>query len=96
MARPPHKIGAPPTYDPETFERVLLKLFEANGRLDKADPTWNTAGKAAKALAEEYQNRYPNDPVPGDSWRKAFVRKFLDLHPELDLVEPRRRRPKIQ
>ena len=96
MAKPPDNIGAPPVYDAETFEEVLLELFKTNGRLNKADPIWNSAGKAVKALAEAYQERYPKDRVPGETWRKNFVRKFLDVHPEFDLTEPRRRRPKTQ
>lgn len=94
MAKPPDNIGAPPIYDPEIVGDVLLELFNKNGRLDKTDPSWNSAGKAAKALAEAYQEKYPNDRVPGDTWRKKFVRNFLDAHPEYDLIQPRRRRPK--
>ena len=96
MAKPPDNIGAPPTYHPEFFEDVLLKLFKNNGRLNKADPLWNSAGKAVKALAEAYQEKYPKDRVPGETWRKNFVRSFLDARPEYDLIEPRRRRPRAQ
>lgn len=94
MAKPPRNIGAPPIFHRETFNELMLKRFEENGRLNKADRGWNSAGKAAKALAEDYQAKYPMERVPKSSWLKSFMRTFLEEHPDLDLEEPRRRRPK--
>lgn len=88
------KLGAAPVYDAETFEQLALQLFDENGRLSKDDPDWNCPAKFCKALAKAYQAKYPKvGRIPKQSWLKKFSRSFLLRYPELDLVNPRQRKP---
>jgi hypothetical protein len=92
MPKSRRKLGAPPTFDPEEFDAVLLQLFQSHGRLNRRNLTWNCAARAVEALAEEYQEQHEHSRVPGDTWLKKHVREFLIRHPHLDLEEPRRRK----
>jgi len=87
-------LGSVPVFDAETFEQLAIKLFDDNGRLRKDDPDWNCPAKVCKALAESYQARYPKAKrVPGATWLKDFVKSFLGRHPDLNLSQPRQRKP---
>lgn len=86
------KLGTVCRYHKGTFDDLALGLFRKNGRLVPTNPNWNCAAKVSKAIAEVYQSEHPDADVPEDTWRKKFVRSFLDRHPELDLEVPRRRR----
>lgn len=86
------KLGSVARHHKETIEALTLALFKKNGRLSPDDPEWNCAAKVSQAIAEAYEAKYPATCGPQDTWRKEFVRCFLDRHPELDLEVPRRRR----
>lgn len=88
----PMRIGTVPTYDVDLFESLLTEIFKERGQLKANDPRWNCYARVVMVLAEAHQDKYPDENVPGDTWLKEFVKRYLNSNPHLDLVVPRRRR----